>query len=156
MMRPIVLSRFSSKLGGGTERLGDLMRRLVMILVFLAASTAGAAEADEAPSFTEEQATRGEDIYFQFCLQCHGANLSDGEFGAPIRGSFFRGRWDGKSLAELMTFMTESMPPEDPGYLYPEEYADVMAYILKRNEVAPGDAEIPPDPAAVQNVILHW
>jgi hypothetical protein len=37
------------------------------------------------------------------------------------------------------------MPKNDPGSLAPEDVADVMAYLLKMNQMPVGSAELPPD-----------
>ena len=39
--------------------------------------------AQSAPSFTSEQAERGHADYAHNCLDCHGSNLDNGEFGGP-------------------------------------------------------------------------
>ena len=37
------------------------------------------------------------------------------------------------------------MPKNDPGSLAPEDVADVMAYLLKMNQMPVGSAELPAD-----------
>ena len=53
-------------------------------------------------SFTAAQATAGEAAYKQHCASCHGASLDDGEFGPPLKGVEFRGRWGGTSTIRRM------------------------------------------------------
>jgi len=108
------------------------------------------------PAFTEDQANRGADLYIENCVKCHGANLSDGQVGAPLRGALFRDKWAGKPLSELMDFMSMTMPPENPGYFYPDEYADMLAYILERNDFKPGDAPLPEEAEALKDMTLQW
>jgi mono/diheme cytochrome c family protein len=110
----------------------------------------------QSPAFTAEQAQRGADLYVENCLKCHGANLSDGQVGAPLRGSLFKDKWTGKPLSEIMTFMTMTMPPENPGYFYPDEYADMLAYILQRNDFQPGDKALPEKAEALKDIALTW
>lgn len=130
------------------------MNRLILITLLLAASSSEVFAAG--PSYTEEQAQKGADLYIDHCLRCHGANLSDGQVGAPIRGAVFQDKWSGKPLSELMQFTNDKMPPDNPGYLYPDELADVMAYILEKNNFKPGSAKLPEDISALKDVVLKW
>ena len=111
--------------------------------------------ADEVP-FTEAQAEAGKVIYKEICQLCHGTSLSNGQFGTPLRGSFFRKKWTGKKLGELMQFTMESMPPDNKNSLAPEQYAAVLAYILSRNDLLPGTAAMPTDSQALGNIMLPW
>jgi cytochrome c5 len=107
-------------------------------------------------SFTAEQAEAGNAVYRETCQLCHGSSLSNGQFGTPLRGSYFRKKWGGKTLGELLQFTLESMPPDNKGGLPHEQYAAALAYILSRNDVAPGASEMPADPQALQDVALPW
>jgi mono/diheme cytochrome c family protein len=98
------------------------------------------------PSFTQEQADRGGAEYAHNCLDCHGSRLDNGEFGGPpLKGSSFARHWDAANVAALFSFMKAKMPPDRPGQLNDETYADLIAYILGENGFAPGDKELPPD-----------
>jgi hypothetical protein len=44
------------------------------------------------------------------------------------------------------------MPPDRPGGLTDQNYTDLTAYILSHNGYQPSDKELPPDPAAMQNM----
>lgn len=130
------------------------MSRLILIALLLTFGTGPAFAA--APSFTADQAQKGADLYIDHCLRCHGAHLSDGQVGAPIRGAVFQDKWAGKPLSELVQFMNDKMPPDNPGYLYPDELADVTAYILQKNNFKAGDAKLPEDISALKDVVLKW
>jgi mono/diheme cytochrome c family protein len=107
------------------------------------------------PSFTQEQAERGEAQYAHNCLDCHGSRLDNGEFGGPpLKGSSFARHWDAANVAALFGFMKAKMPPDRPGQLNDETYADLIAYILGENGFAPGDKELPPDVNAQQAMSL--
>ncbi len=117
-----------------------------------APSTAGAASG---PSFTQAQAERGEAIYMKNCQDCHGGNLDDGEFGgAPLKGSWFRNHWGAGSVAALYAFTKTKMPPDRPGRLEDDVYADVVAFLLSQNGYAAGDKELPVAPEAQQQMSL--
>ncbi len=44
------------------------------------------------------------------------------------------------------------MPEGDPGSLQPEEYADVLAYLLSLNDYPAGDQPLPPDVAVLSTI----
>jgi S-disulfanyl-L-cysteine oxidoreductase SoxD len=106
------------------------------------AKTAHAAAKPVGPStldgvYTDEQASRGKDVYAGSCRSCH----------SPIShtGARFNKWWRGKPLSDLFTFVSTRMPKNDPGSLAPEDAADVVAYLLKMNAMPVGPAELPPD-----------
>ncbi len=107
-------------------------------------------------SFSAEQVEAGTAVYRETCQLCHGTSLSNGQFGTPLRGNYFRKKWGGKTLGELLQFTLESMPPDNKGGLPAEQYAAALAYILSRNEVAAGDTAMPADPLVLQIVPLPW
>jgi len=41
--------------------------------------------------------------------------------------------------------MKAKMPPDRPGQLTDDDYADLIAYVLSENGYQPGDKELPPD-----------
>ena len=107
--------------------------------------------AQAAPSFTQAQAERGQAAYAHNCLDCHGSTLDNGEFGGPpLKGASFARHWDAANVAALSGFMKAKMPPDRPGQLNDETYADVIAYILGENGFKPGDKELPADANAQQ------
>ncbi len=111
--------------------------------------------AQSAPSFTSEQAERGHAAYAHNCLDCHGSNLDNGEFGGPpLKGLSFGRHWDAANVAALFGFMKAKMPPDRPGQLNDETYADLIAYILSENGFKPGDKELPADVGAQQAMSL--
>jgi mono/diheme cytochrome c family protein len=107
---------------------------------------AHASQAVAAPSFTLEQAERGWAAYAHDCLDCHGSRLDNGEFGGPpLKGLSFARHWDAANVAALFSFMKAKMPPDRPGQLNDETYADLIAFILGENGFKPGAEELPTD-----------
>jgi mono/diheme cytochrome c family protein len=98
--------------------------------------------------FTAEQADRGKDIYLALCQSCHVAVAHTG----PV----FRGHWAGRPLSDLYTFVSTRMPKNEPASLAPETYADLVAYILKLNQVPAGATELVSDPATLQHVRIQF
>ncbi len=98
------------------------------------------------PVFTDDQAERGHQAYAHNCLDCHGSNLDNGEFGGPpLKGLSFARHWEAGNVAALYSFMKAKMPPDRPGQLNDDTYADMLAYILSENGYAAGAKELPPD-----------
>jgi S-disulfanyl-L-cysteine oxidoreductase SoxD len=76
--------------------------------------------------YTDEQAKRGQAVYAQRCVICHGA----GGQAPSFSGSDFKKDFDGLTLGDLFDRINRSMPQDKPGSLTPGETADVLAYIL--------------------------
>jgi mono/diheme cytochrome c family protein len=106
-------------------------------------------------TFTAEQANRGQTIYRRACQDCHGFNLNDGEFGgAPLNGQYFARHWGSGGVAALYGYLIAKMPPDRPGKLNPQTYADLVAFLLTKNGYEPGQLELPPDQDAQQHMTL--
>jgi mono/diheme cytochrome c family protein len=123
-----------------------------VILVTAAAPTARS-QPTGAPTFTSEQLDRGRAIYGRNCTDCHGTTLDNGEFGGPVlKGGFFRQKWAPLGVGALYSFTKGLMPPDRPGGLTDQNYADLIAYILSNNGYTAGDKELPTDANAMQNM----
>src|SRR5713101_8305846 len=117
---------------------------LTLAIPALAATTAArlapsqpAAQAP--PTFTADQAERGHAIYSRNCGDCHGTTLDNGEFGGPVlKGGFFRQKWSAGGVGALYSFTKGLMPPDRPGALTDQNYADLIAFILSNNGYGPG------------------
>ena len=107
-------------------------------------------------SYSRDQADRGEDRYERACLECHGDDLRGGlNGGAPLRGVNFELKYaDGAPASALYLFTSTLMPPNAPGRYSPNTYADLMAYILKRNGFRAG-APLPSDVDALDYLIME-
>ena len=94
--------------------------------------------------YTEEQAKRGEAIYFDRCVRCHGATLMGGTDGAgPLIGPTFNGNWNGVPLGSMVDRMRMTMPLDKPATLSRQQTADVLTYILSINKFPAGKDELP-------------
>jgi mono/diheme cytochrome c family protein len=95
--------------------------------------------------YTTAQATRGTDLYQRVCSECHGDDLEGRERSPALAGSSFAQRWDGATLKKLFERMQE-MPPGDPEKrLQPNQYADVLAFLLSANDVPAGSEPLASD-----------
>ena len=61
---------------------------------------------------------------------------------------------NGAPASALFLFMSTLMPPDDPGRFSAASYADLMAYVLKRNGYRTG-APLPSDVDTLDNLILE-
>jgi S-disulfanyl-L-cysteine oxidoreductase SoxD len=119
----------------------------------LQASAQGRAQ--RPPAFTEAQVQRGKSIYQKNCQDCHGSTLDNGEFGgAPLKGSYFRQHWGSGDVSALFGYVNTLMPPDRPGQLSPQSYADLTAFLLSNNGYAPGAEELTPDEGTQRTMTL--
>lgn len=110
-----------------------------------AAAQAPAAKTTRERVFSAAQATRGEDLYMSLCVSCHPP--------ATYKGNVFL-TWQGRTLGELMAFLEDKMPKNDPGSLTPKQYADVIAYLLKLNTMPAGRTDLPTDMKILRGITI--
>ena len=110
----------------------------------VAQHAAATARSTQAGVYTAEQALRGSDVYAGMCQSCHTA--------ASHTGAVFESTWGGRPLSDLFAFIVLRMPKNEPGSLSREEYADVLAYLLKMNQMPEGSTELPPDSTELRTI----
>ena len=81
------------------------------------------------------------------CAACHSTN--------EFRGGRFRIRWVGQTAGDIFELVSTMMPEGDPGSLSPEDYANLLAYILSLNGYPAGEEPLPADVSALQNVRIE-
>jgi mono/diheme cytochrome c family protein len=107
------------------------------------------------PAFTEEQVQRGRAIYQKNCQDCHGSTLDNGEFGgAPLKGSYFRQHWGSGDVSALFGYVNTLMPPDRPGQLTAQAYADLTAFLLSNNGYTAGTEELTADQDAQRKMTM--
>ena len=93
--------------------------------------------------YTEEQATRGEALYDEHCVRCHGATLQgNGEGAKPLTDAAFKSTWNGVLLGALFDRIRLSMPQDKPGTMTRQQVADLLAFILRANKFPAGKDEL--------------
>src|SRR5687767_10682427 len=93
--------------------------------------------------YTEAQAKRGETVYFETCVRCHGPQLQGGNDGAgPLTGPTFNGNWNGVPLGQMVDRIRATMPLDKPNTLTRQQTTDVLTYVLSVNKVPAGKAEL--------------
>lgn len=93
--------------------------------------------------FTPGQASRGERRFQQLCADCHRT--------VEITRSWFSGTVH-RTAGDLLTVMSATMPETRPGSLSLDEYADILAFLLRLNDYPVGDEELPADPSVLVNI----
>jgi mono/diheme cytochrome c family protein len=94
-------------------------------------------------AFTAEQADRGRSQYATTCARCHGGTL-EGGMGASLVGTAFWNKWREQSVADLLGYVSKNMPMGQTSTmtLSAPVYADIVAYVLRSNDLPPGQAEL--------------
>jgi len=107
--------------------------------------------------FTTEQAKRGSALYGRRCMPCHGPELNGGDNGADdgisLTGGYWA-TWRGQTVAELFRVVSTKMPRNAPGQLTPQEYADVISFLLEANSYPAGKSELPPDTTRLEQIVF--
>jgi mono/diheme cytochrome c family protein len=94
-------------------------------------------------AYTVEQAKRGDPLYSQYCLACHGGDLMGGEMAPPLVGGAFQANWNDLSLGDLFERIRTSMPLNAPGTLSRQQVADILSYMLSKDSYPAGKTELP-------------
>jgi mono/diheme cytochrome c family protein len=118
------------------------------VLLLVASSSAQETKSVKAGVYTFEQAERGVALYKQKCASCH----------APSRftdADLFIKPFAGKPLWEMFEIISDSMPEDDPGGMKPEEYAAVIAQLLRMNGFPTGQTELPTSKEALSAIVFE-
>ncbi len=130
---------------------GACSRAVVNVGVPRTAAIAGEADASSVVAvsvwdgvFTRPQASRGEGRFQQVCAPCHRIR----EFS----GNLFRRSWSGSAVGDLFDLIYTTMPDDNPASLPLEEYAEIVAFILRSNDYPGGEEDLPTDPIELSNI----
>jgi alcohol dehydrogenase (cytochrome c) len=136
-------------------------------IVLSAAVSASSSQPEPNGYFTVAQAERGRALYGGACAACHGLDLTDGS-AAPLAGPRFARRWNpgpgvadfsgwgSSSTDDLFFIIRTTMPPGTVGSLSPEQYLDVLAYILQRNGYRSGERALSAEEDALRAIPIEW
>lgn len=105
------------------------------------------------PTFTTAQAARGKKAYVATCAVCHGTTMTNGSYGTPLAGQYFKNKWSHRSVHAFLD-RARTMPPSAPGSLKADAYADIVAYILEVNGFKAGGAPLRAGDAALDKMEL--
>ena len=131
------------------------IRRCALVLGFLLfggtalhAQSAPAGKSTNEGVYTAEQAARGEKVSVEVCSMCHSPKEDFTRNG-------FLNSWTGKPIRALFHNLKETMPEDMPGSLSAQQYADVVAYILKLNGMPTGSSELKSDDESLSTIIFE-
>jgi alcohol dehydrogenase (cytochrome c) len=131
------LGPISSPIANGTE--GQ------RVMAGTSAQNASAPASVGSAPFTAAQVKAGATLYQQQCSSCHGAKLQ-GVSAPALTGVAFGNSH--LNLTQFRTIVTTQMPLIAPGSLKPDQYAGIMAYLLKYDCVTPSGAGTEPFPTS--------
>jgi S-disulfanyl-L-cysteine oxidoreductase SoxD len=108
---------------------------------------ASAAKTTLSGIYTKAQAAKGEETYFNMCVNCH----PKGYYAGPG----FKANWNNRPLWDLWDWISNKMPKNDPGSLTPAEVVQVMAYILQQNKMPAGTVALPPNEKTLYGIKIQ-
>jgi alcohol dehydrogenase (cytochrome c) len=118
-------------------------------------SAATLAKSTGSAPYTQQQVAQGSKVYATSCALCHGENLQ-GLSAPALTGAGFG--HSHLTAAQLRSVVTQTMPLTAPGSLKPDDYAAVMAFLLRYDCVQASGAGQQPFPTsdlpALQQVTL--
>jgi mono/diheme cytochrome c family protein len=124
---------------------------LAGVSMWAAASALSASQTSPAPGnrstwegvYTLQQAKRGQEQYDISCANCHGSDMQGDGADVPALGDErFAKKWDRRTLKDLFSLMSQTMPENRPGSLSKEAYGNLLAYILQGNGFPNGVVEL--------------
>ena len=104
--------------------------------------------------YTLTQASRGESLVLETvrCVNCHGSTLRGGTGDTPpLVGPEFISSWQGFSLNDLESKVI-TMPPNSSEKMKPQDYVDIMSFLLQINVYPAGEDELVPNPEVLRQV----
>ena len=102
--------------------------------------------------YSAEQAQKGKVLYGNRCAKCHGENLG-GDRAPALSGPYFFERWD--SVGDVLQLAQKTMPQDEPASLTPQEYVDIVSYVLSFNGLPAGQTNLPPDPDKLKSIKIE-
>jgi mono/diheme cytochrome c family protein len=109
----------------------------------------------DAPGFDHAQVAHGKTLYSSSCAKCHGPDLQG--LNAPaLRGPAFAPAANAKlTIGGVYGYMTNNMPADRPGKMKPQDYADIMAFLLYSNGYSAGTTKLTDDSAKASSTPLN-
>ncbi|ASV99328.1 c-type cytochrome [Paraburkholderia aromaticivorans] len=114
-----------------------------------------ASAAADAPGFDRAQVAHGKTLYSSSCAKCHGPDLQG--LNAPaLRGPSFAPAANAKlTIGGVYGYMANNMPADRPGKMKPQDYADIMAFLLYSNGYSAGSSKLTDDSAKASTTPLN-
>ncbi len=90
--------------------------------------------------YTEQQAARGAGSFTTQCARCHSTEPNEDR--KPLAGKAFWESFRESTVDRLLDYVSRNMPNGAGGTLEPSTYADLVAFILSKNALPAGAAEL--------------
>ena len=129
-----------------TASIRRLAGSAVLSAVAASLASAGAAAAQEAAPdaagwYSAAQATAGQQLFNNYCAECHRPDLT-GADGPALKGAAFLKVFGGQPLSDLYGVEHTTMPAVNPGSLPDTTLLPITAFILSQNGLPAGDAPL--------------
>ena len=92
--------------------------------------------------YSDAQADRGAGSFAQNCAVCHGPSLGGVGEAPALVGAQFVSDFNGLTVGDLFERVRTTMPLNNPGGLSREQYADILAFLLKSNGYPAGQRDL--------------
>jgi len=92
--------------------------------------------------YSDDQAKRGEPLYYHDCSSCHGEKLQGDDNSPALAGTDFVTDWNGLTLGKLFDKIRLTMPRDGPSQVSNPEKADILASILSVNKFPAGKTDL--------------
>lgn len=133
-------------------------RAVLLVMVSMAAGRGAGPAADAvyrgSQNQSAEQAKRGEATYLDECARCHSETLGGTESGPALVGDAFVRAWTGKTVGDMFTRVRDTMPADSPRRMTARQSAEVVAYLLRENQMNTGDDALPEESAALGRIVI--
>jgi cytochrome c len=93
--------------------------------------------------YSEDQATKGADLYAQHCASCHGGSLEGGDVPPALAGADFLSNWNGLTAGDLFERIRVTMPLDKPQTLSRDVNSAILAFMFQVNKFPAGKAAMP-------------
>ena len=115
--------------------------RCLLLICLLASSVVNGQQLLQAP-YSSVQASNGDTLYQQNCATCHLPDLQ-GSLEAPaLNDTNFRSNWTNHGVNELLDLLRRTMPPQAPGSLDEAGYLQIVAFLLRANNIRESSIEL--------------
>jgi len=105
--------------------------------------------------YTTAQAQHGATLFASTCDKCHGAAAAGKvDDGGRLVGKEFFEKYDGVTLDQLFTAISQLMPLDHPKSLAPNDVADITAYLLAQNQMPAGPAPLSQVPSQLKGLTI--
>ena len=115
--------------------------RCLLLICLLAPLVVNGQQLLQAP-YSSVQASNGDTLYQQNCATCHLPDLQ-GSLEAPaLNDTNFRSNWTNRGVNELLDLLRRTMPPQAPGSLDEAGYLQIVAFLLRANNIRESSIEL--------------